>query len=413
MSSGGAPEGPKRRIGRYEICEELGKGGMGVVYLARDHALHRNVAIKVIRRDLFESSQQLQELERRFAAEALAAARLNHPGIVTVYDFDVDAGQQFFVMEYVKGTTLGELLSPDQLNQPEKVKILRQVASALDYAHSEEIVHRDIKPLNIIVTESRVVKIMDFGIAKISGRQLTTVGTLIGTLPYMSPEQVRAEPVSGAADRWSLAVTAYEMLTGRKPFAAQSDGALIYLIFEGFSKEPAAYPECPAPLIPVFRRALSKDPNERFSRCEEFVTTLAASIDPGSSPPPAPPLVDLTESAFERGNVAYSAGRYPEAVEEFQRAAEAGHAQAMYNLARLYENGHGIERNPTVALAWYRKAAGAGLSSAMNRLGLVYERGEGVVADRKQAIYWYQQAVSAGNDYAADNLRRLGVLRRS
>jgi serine/threonine-protein kinase len=265
------------QIGRYRVMAELGRGAMGVVYRALDPAIGRTVAIKTIRLADFADAAELARLRERLLREARAAGVLSHPNIVTVYDVGEEQGVAWIAMEFVSGSTLEELLSGAEALQPETVlRILRQTAAALDYAHSKGIVHRDVKPANIVIQEDGTVKITDFGIARdAASRELTHAGTVVGTPSYMSPEQVEGRSVDGRSDQFSLAVIAYEMLTGEKPFTREPLPALLYQIAH---EEPAPpqriNPTLGGQVEAVLRKALAKRPEERYETCTAFVRAL-------------------------------------------------------------------------------------------------------------------------------------------
>ena len=218
MTAYGSPLGERAvKLGRYEIVRELGKGAMGVVYLAKDPLIGRLVALKTIRRMAHSDDDETKEFQERFIREAQAAGILNHPAIVTVHDIgnDEPTGTSFIAMEYVEGPNLKEILAQGRpLSFDEIGDIVAQVADALDFAHSKGIVHRDVKPANIILIEGNRAKITDFGIAKIaSGGNLTTTGQFLGTPNYMAPEQIRGAPVDGRTDIFSLGICLFECLT--------------------------------------------------------------------------------------------------------------------------------------------------------------------------------------------------------
>src|SRR5262245_48891367 len=216
---GGVRESQVTRIGRYEIQAELGQGAMGVVYRAHDPQLGRTVALKTLRRDLGLPPEQYADLKRRFYQEATAAGRLNHPNLVAVHDVVELDGIPYMVMEYVEGQTLARLIKAEGPLSPERaVSLIVQVCRALQYAHVRGVVHRDIKPGNILVDESGQAKVSDFGIARISGSDVTHTGALLGTPAYMSPEQLDGRVVDGRSDLFSLTVALYEAVTGINPF---------------------------------------------------------------------------------------------------------------------------------------------------------------------------------------------------
>lgn len=264
-------------IGRYQVIGELGRGAMGIVYHAVDPAIGRPVAIKTIRLGEFSSPQERETLHDRFFREARSAGILSHPGIVTVYDVDEGDQLAYITMEFVNGPTLERVLGSGEALEPERVlTILREAAAALDYAHRKGIVHRDVKPANIMIAESGAVKITDFGIAKVSkSEQLTQTGAILGTPNYMSPEQVRGLPVDGRSDQFSLAVIAYEMLTGERPFAGEHLTATFYKIVH---EEPVPCDRLNRSLNGridnALRKALAKKPEERYATCTAFVNAL-------------------------------------------------------------------------------------------------------------------------------------------
>ena len=277
-------------IGRYRIIGELGRGAMGIVYKAQDPAIGRLIAIKTIRLgDLTEESER-DRLRDRLFREAQSAGVLSHPGIVTIYDIAEEGGLAYIFMELVNGPPLDKMMKAGQTPDKETLlSILRQVAAALDYAHRKGIVHRDIKPANIMVHEDGTAKVTDFGVAKIVSQQMTQAGTIMGTPSYMSPEQVQGGAISGQADQFSLAVIAYEMLTGEKPFTADY---LPTLLFKIVREEPVSPQRLNATLSPdvevVLRRALAKTAANRYETCVDFVNALAPALNSSGNWVPLP-----------------------------------------------------------------------------------------------------------------------------
>ncbi len=267
------------KLGRYEVLNELGKGAMGVVYLAKDPVIGRMVAIKTIRLGtISEDDSEAREFRERFVREAQTAGILSHPNIVTIHDIGEDtvAKTSFIAMEYIEGKNLKTLLiermhfSYDQI-----ADIIAQVAEALDYAHRKGIIHRDIKPANIIITTDGKVKITDFGIAKIASSNLTTTGQFLGTPNYMSPEQVSGAPVDGRSDIFSLGVVLYELLTNRKPFLGENLTAISYrIVHEDFTPPAELTADVPAEFNPIAARAMAKDPWNRYQRGKDFALAL-------------------------------------------------------------------------------------------------------------------------------------------
>ena len=260
-------------VGRYEIIGELGRGAMGVVYKAKDPTIGRTVALKTMRLDTHGLDSG--ELLRRFQNEARAAGLLNHPNIVTIYDAGEQDGMFYIAMEFIEGTTLQGLLAEKHLLASEEaVQIAREIAKGLDYAHSNGIVHRDVKPANIMITAQGAVKIMDFGIAK-AGGSMTSTGQVLGTPNYMSPEQVKGRPLDGRSDLFSLGVLLYEMLTGEKPFIGQNVTTIIYKIV---NESPIAPRDLDitvrAALNDIVVKLLAKSPDERYKSGAELVGDL-------------------------------------------------------------------------------------------------------------------------------------------
>ncbi|HTQ53770.1 MAG TPA: protein kinase [Bryobacteraceae bacterium] len=267
------------RIGRYKIVRELGRGAMGVVYLAIDPTIGRNVAIKTIRLGEVNNPEERARLRERLFREARSAGVLSHPGIVTIYDMEAQDDLAYIAMEYVNGPTLDQLLTGQPMPAERLFSILGQTAVALDYAHQKGIVHRDIKPANIMITEDGSAKITDFGIAKINtNEQFTMTGAIVGTPHYMAPEQVQGLAVDGRADQFSLAVIVFEMLTGEKPFTGEQLTTVVYKIV---AEEPVPAHRLNATLnqqiTNVLRRALSKKPEARYPNCQKFVDALEAA----------------------------------------------------------------------------------------------------------------------------------------
>jgi len=263
-----------KTLGQYQIISELGRGGMAVVYKAYQPALQRYVAIKVLPPQLGLDP----DFVRRFQHEAIAAARLKHPNIVTIHDVSSADGVNFIVMELVEGESLSAVIRSSGAMLPERVaSIVAQVASALDYAHQQGFIHRDIKPSNIMLGADDHVTLMDFGIAKaVSGTRLTQTGTLIGTPEYMSPEQVRGLPVDHRADIYSLGVVVYEMLAGQVPFSGDTASVLYKQAHELPPPIRTRAIHVPTHIASAIDCALAKDPNQRFATAGAFAHALAA-----------------------------------------------------------------------------------------------------------------------------------------
>jgi len=275
---------------RYEVTRKLGAGAFGEVYEARDTTLDRKVAIKRIRLDSFAEGPELEEVKKRFLQEAQVAAQLRHPNIVTIHDIAAKGSSSFMVMELVQGQTLQALLrEKGRLGLEETVRILGQAAAGLDFAHATGIVHRDVKPANLMIEPSGHVKVMDFGIAKApaGGGNITRTGTILGTPNYMAPEQARGAALDGRADLFSLGCTLYECLSGQRPFAGDSVTAILVKILQ---EDPPALDfdalSLPAPLGDVLRRALAKNPEERFASGHLLIAAVQDAASGKAVPPP-------------------------------------------------------------------------------------------------------------------------------
>ncbi len=268
-------------IGRYKIVRELGRGAMGVVYHAIDPNIGRPVAIKTIRFG-DKKPEELERMRERLFREARSAGMLSHPGIVTIYDVEQQGDLAYIAMEYVDGPTLDQVLNDAEPFAADKMfSVLGQTAVALDYAHSKGIVHRDIKPANIMLSDDGTAKIADFGIAKITDAEnLTMTGSIVGTPHYMSPEQVQGQPIDGRSDQFSLAVIAYEMLTGEKPYTGEHLTTVVYKIV---AEEPVPphrlNPTLAGPIEQVLKKALAKKPDARYRSCQEFAEALERSCN--------------------------------------------------------------------------------------------------------------------------------------
>ncbi|MFN9892144.1 MAG: protein kinase domain-containing protein [Acidobacteriota bacterium] len=279
---------PPGTIGRFVIQRELGRGAMGVVYEAQDPAIGRTVAVKSIRIGEISDPRERQRIQDRIFREAQSAGVLSHPNIVTIYDIQEVENIVYIFMEYIDGSTLEKLLLDE--TPPEKnllLTLLRQTAAAIDFAHSKGIIHRDIKPANVMVRQDWTAKIADFGIAKTQSQSLTQTGLVVGTPNYMSPEQIQGKPLDGRADQFSLGVIAYEVLTGEKPFVADSLPTLLFkLVSEPAVPAVRLNPTLTPAIDAVLQKALSKDPAERWESCSAFIAALEqqCALHPGWTP---------------------------------------------------------------------------------------------------------------------------------
>ncbi len=259
-------------ISHYKILEKIGEGGMGIVYKAFDTKLERTVALKLLRPETIGDP----DAKKRFIREARAVSKLNHPNITTIYEVDEWHGQNFISMEFVEGLTLKEKVKSGHLPIEEVRNIAEQVAEALQEAHDHNIVHRDIKSENIMVTPKGQVKVMDFGLAKLKGmKTMTQMGTTMGTAAYMSPEQARGEEVDHRTDIWSFGVVLYEMITGQLPFKGDYEQAVIYSILNEEPKSiSVVHPDLPFKFEQIVNNALSKSLEERYQNLSEILSDL-------------------------------------------------------------------------------------------------------------------------------------------
>ena len=271
--------GVKPTLGRYEVVKELGRGAMGVVYLGKDPKIQRSVAIKTMRLDDVEPEQSA-EVKERFFREAESAGRLSHPNIVTIYDAGEEQELGFIAMEVLEGTDLKDHCRKENLLPLLRaLEIVAKVADALDYAHHQGIVHRDIKPANIMLMKDGTPKVTDFGIARIAASSKTQTGVVLGTPSYMSPEQLAGTKVDGRSDLFSLGVVLFELLTGEKPFQADSVATLLFQIANQPHQSPTKIrPDLPAACQAVIDRALQKDVTLRYQRGSEMAQDLRACL---------------------------------------------------------------------------------------------------------------------------------------
>jgi serine/threonine protein kinase len=276
-----------RELGRYHILEQLGEGGMATVYKAYDPRLERDVAIKIIRRGAFPPDQLDQTL-KRFEREAKALAKLTHPNIVGVIDYGEFDDSPYLVMPYLPGGTLKHRLgTPMPWN--EIISIILPIAHALEYAHENNIIHRDIKPSNILLTEKGQPMLSDFGIAKIldldDSQTLTGTGVGVGTPEYMAPEQVVNKSVDGRADIYSLGVVIYEMVTGRKPFQADTPMAVLFKqVSEPLPRPRKFVPNLPEVQEKILLKALAKKPEDRYQTMGAFLGAIEVAGSQGQAP---------------------------------------------------------------------------------------------------------------------------------
>src|SRR5580700_10154670 len=448
-----------KTIGQYEIRELLGEGGLGQVHAAFDTVLQRNVAMKSLRPEMLSDTNFVE----RFRAEATSLARLNHPNITTIYSLIPDGKNLYMVMELVRGHTLDDILK--ERNAPiaarESLAIIAQAADGLAYAHSMGVIHRDIKPSNLMIAENGVLKIMDFGIARVRGSQrLTRSGSIVGTLAYMAPEQLRGEEGDEACDIYSLAIVLYELLTGAPPFSANSEYDLMQAqINERPARLISRVPGLDSKVETAIMRALSKKPNQRFASARAFSDALGASAMRLDAPKilhndtrlietPANPI----QIAPARRSVFDKLPNIPGLAPELRAAVYGAGAAAVVALAVIgILSFHSSSPPPSVViakpavtpppviptalpqtpktqpatnapppasapspsdaaalsgpLADIVAAANRGDPAAQNQLGVKYAQGEnGLTRDDTKAVEWYRKAANQGLPKAQTNL---------
>ncbi len=275
------PVKANQKIGRYQIRSELGKGSMGVVYLAYDPQLDREVAVKTIRLPEGMGAAYSKKLTHNLLGEARLSGRLSHPGIVKVFDAGEEGGQAYIVLKHIEGTTLAQMLAnTGVIEREEAAHVMEELLDAVAYAHDEQIVHRDLKPANIMIQADRRVRVMDFGIAHVMAGDAKSRAVLAGTPRYMSPEQIQGLDVDQRSDVFSLGVTLYEMLGGRPPFLQEEFNALREAVA---SERPAPLislnPNLPPSFYQLVERALSKEPDKRFENAGEMRQALLECAD--------------------------------------------------------------------------------------------------------------------------------------
>ena len=275
------------RLGKYELLRELGRGAMGVVYEAFDPTIERTVALKTIRRDQLEGAEAVDVIAR-FQREARAAGRLNHPNIVSIYDFGDDKSTTFIAMEFVHGRELKSYFEKNErFPMAQIVRVMGQLLDALEYSHNYGVVHRDIKPANVIIQPNGQVKVADFGIARIESSQYTQAGTVLGTPAYMSPEQFMGQTVDRRSDIFSAGVVLYQFLTGERPFS----GAATTIMHKVLSVDPPPPSmlnvQVPRPFDAVIAKAMAKRPEDRFQTAREFSDAIRAAAEGSTAPGPA------------------------------------------------------------------------------------------------------------------------------
>jgi len=327
--SSGGDRGGRPRIGKYVIMGRIGRGGMGMVYRGYDEALDREVAVKTLTLD----GNLDTESRKRFAVEAKAAAKLQHPNIVTVFELNQDGQLQYIAMELLPGCDLESLLrSGEALLLPEKIDIIIQMCRGLHFAHERGVVHRDVKPSNIRLLDDGAVKILDFGIAKLANTNLTKSGMMVGTVHYMCPEQIQGQSVDGRSDVFSVGVILYELLSGRRPFEG-GEGGPTEILYKIVQQPTPALPDLgrhTGALQEIVSRALAKKPADRYlsaARLAEDLVDLRSRLDtPAASTPDVMETIEAAQVLVKEGRVDEGVTRLRQMVERTPQSVEARRA---------------------------------------------------------------------------------------
>ncbi|HTP99024.1 MAG TPA: protein kinase [Casimicrobiaceae bacterium] len=311
---------PRKTLGRYEILGEIARGAMGVVYKARDPLIDRMVAIKTV--DIGLSSAEMEAFERRFFREAKSAGRLNHPNVVIIHDVGKTDDVAYIAMEFLDGRSLREILDSGVVLPPQRIAdITAEIAEGLAFAHRNGVVHRDVKPANVMVLASGAVKITDFGIALLPTGTRTMTGNVFGSPRYTSPEQVMGRPVDGRSDIFSLGAVLYEMLTGKPPFQGNDLNSILKQVLSEPTASPTSHnPKLPRAFDHIIAKALAKDPRDRYQDADEMAHDLR-HFDTIEFASPAPsPLPGLEHPTHPSGVPAAEPG----ADEAMLGASDAG-----------------------------------------------------------------------------------------
>src|SRR5436190_2601067 len=312
----------KSRIGHYDVLAELGRGGMGVVYKGYEPALDRHVAIKVLAQTLAHD----QSIKERFLREARSMAALNDPHIIQIYFIGEDEGQPYFAMEFIEGESLSSYLKREgKLSPQNAAKVIHQTALGLATAHDKGVIHRDIKPGNLMLTARGNVKIADFGIALSTqdlGKKLTSTGEFVGTPGYLSPEVCTGNPVDQRSDIFSLGIVLFEVLTGRMPFTDESPlGLLLEVVRAEIPDVRVLNADVDPQMVEILKRMTAKDPAQRYASCHELADALAAHPLMSRS---GPPSIKVQASALPNAaSPSRGAGSLPGALPNYQTEPQA------------------------------------------------------------------------------------------
>src|SRR2546430_1308357 len=397
----------ERQLGHYTIIRQLGAGGMGEVYLADDKRLARKVAVKVLPADLTRND----EAKRRLLREARSVAALDHPNVCTVHEVDEQDGRLYIVMQYVEGETLADRLSRERMPLNTCIDVAMEIASALQEAHSHGVVHRDIKPANVMINVQGQVKVLDFGLAKSAATieqsatdlLVSKAGTISGTAPYMSPEQIRGSTVDGRSDIFSLGIVLYEIAAGARPFDRPSAVGTITAIL--FDPPPPLTREEFKPLQPVIDTCLAKNPNDRYQTAADLRGDLQALREGRATTAEArtgvrearlAPKHDVDPEAEQlvlKGRVQWNK-RHPEAgkqgIDLIQRAKELDSLSPIISVARGIPPHYGRRYKEALTLYHAVIETEAAFAPAHYYIGLTYEQ----LGEYDQALHHFERSMA-------------------
>jgi hypothetical protein len=357
------------RLGRYQLRRVLGRGAMGVVYEGLDPSLNRRVAVKTILRNAAIDAETAQHYSAQFAREAQAAGRLNHPHIVQVHDFAEEGDVAYLVMEYIQGRELRSFFEAKESFAPaEAVRIMGELLDALDFAHEAGVIHRDVKPANVMLDAQRRVKLADFGVARIQDSDRSAAGTMVGTPAFMSPEQIQGLKIDRRTDIFSAGTLLYQLLTGEQPFTGQGAWTVAKKIMQDEPPQPSSVVKSISPAFDaVVGKALAKNPAQRYARARDFAEALRAALAPGqppasASPPPAAPRpgAKATEAEVEFWRAIQNSADPAEFDFYLEQFPDGTYAQlARHKIAKLKEPAEAERKAAAEAEEAARKAAEA------------------------------------------------------
>ena len=413
---------------RYEVMEALGEGGMGMVYRVRDRETTEILALKLLRPEIARDPAMME----RFKNEIRLAHRITHKNVCRIYDFNRVGDLAYFTMEYVDGESLRAYLKRAGKLTPERtIDLARQIASGLSEAHAQGVVHRDLKPDNVMLGRDGLVKLLDFGIARALGSDAATARTIMGTPEYMAPEQSQGKAVDQRVDLYALGLILYECLTGRRAFSGATPVEIALKQLKEKPLPPRKFlPSTPPHLEAIVLRCLEKEPARRFASATEIQRAL---VQPAASPPQTSGSRNVTvlmvlgllavavvyKLVDRGGSPAASAPpdeaaahmpdrrQIPEELVKLFEAAQQGDAAAQERVGRIYIDGPVRARDERRAFFWTRRAALSGNPQAQYTLAEMYETGRGASHSLIGAYVWYQVALSSGNDQAREPFDRL------